>query len=500
MMIKTNIEDLEPYLHDASNLSGGAATSLVSPRTDLEVAELLREAAKEHIPVTVAGAGTGVVGGRVPLGGVVLSTRHLNQIQSIEKLSDSTGFGIAGAGVVLDEYSKASSARGLFYPPDPTEWSCFLGGTVATNASGSKSFKYGSTRDYIRRLKVALSTGDVLDIQRGSLFAEGRSFAVPLPGGRSITGELPAYSMPNTRKNAAGYFIAPGMDLIDLFIGSEGTLGVITEVETRLVPMPAEVVSGVVFFKSEDDLLAFVKEARAISFRSRASVAAETIDARAIEYFDREALLFMRSRNESIPGDAAGAILFEQEMTSESEEILLAAWMELLERHNALLEDSWFATNLADRERLRQFRHALPVTVNEWLTHHGQRKVSTDMAVPDDMFPEMLKFYQDQLKTAGLKYVIFGHIGDSHVHVNILPHNDQEAAAARAMYGRFIERAVAYGGTISAEHGIGKIKRDYLKVQYGEDFLAQMAELKRAFDPACILGRGNIFSDSYLQS
>src|SRR5258705_3034254 len=138
--------------------------------------------------------------------------------------------------------------------------------------------------------------------------------------------------MPDTRKNAAGYFIAPGMDLIDLFIGSEGTLGVITEVETRLIPMPAEVLSGVVFFTSEDDLLAFVKEAREISFRSRALGTAVEIDARAIEYFDGEALRFMRSRNESIPGEAAGAILFEQEMTPDSEETLLAAWMELLER------------------------------------------------------------------------------------------------------------------------------------------------------------------------
>jgi len=120
------------------------------------------------------------------------------------------------------------------------------------------------------------------------------------------------------------------------------------------------------------------------------------------------------------------------------------------------------------------------------------------MAVPDDRFPAMLDFYQQELKSAHLQYVIFGHIGDSHVHVNILPRNDDEATLARAIYGRFVERAVSVGGTVSAEHGIGKLKKDYLKVLYGESLLKEMAALKRVFDPACVLGRGTMFSESYL--
>ena len=136
--------------------------------------------------------------------------------------------------------------------------------------------------------------------------------------------------------------------------------------------------------------------------------------------------------------------------------------------------------------------------VNEWLTQHGQRKVSTDMAVPDDAFAGMLQFYQTTLRASGLRYVIFGHIGDNHVHVNILPRDDREAAQARAIYGQFIERAISVGGTISAEHGIGKLKRDYLRTLYGDQALRQMAALKRAFDPAGILGRGNIFGEELL--
>jgi D-lactate dehydrogenase (cytochrome) len=173
-------------------------------------------------------------------------------------------------------------------------------------------------------------------------------------------------------------------------------------------------------------------------------------------------------------------------------------WLALLERNGALSEESWFATNEQDQAKLREFRHALPVLMNEWFARHNQRKVSTDMAVPDEAFAGMLRFYQDNLRSSELRYTIFGHIGDNHVHVNILPRNDDEAAKAWEIYRKFIRRAVNVGGTISAEHGIGKLKREYLRELYGEEHLREMAAMKRAFDPTGILGRGNIFSDAYL--
>jgi D-lactate dehydrogenase (cytochrome) len=171
-----------------------------------------------------------------------------------------------------------------------------------------------------------------------------------------------------------------------------------------------------------------------------------------------------------------------------------------LETHNALVDDSWFATNEQDHAGLREFRHALPVLMNEWFARHRQRKVSTDMSVPDEAFADMLTFYRNTLITSGLRYTIFGHIGDNHVHVNILPRNDEEATKAREIYLRFVKRAVEVGGTISAEHGIGKLKRDYLRLLYSDEHLREMATLKRVFDPAGILGRGNIFSEDLLHS
>jgi D-lactate dehydrogenase (cytochrome) len=499
MLIKSEQDAIQSFLADASNLAGGRAARVILPESSEETAEALARASFERTPVTVAGAGTGVVGGRVPFGGVVLSTERLNRPCEFAR-EGTGGRATVGAGVVLADFQREARARGLLYPPDPTESSCYVGGTIATNASGARTFKYGPTRNYVRRLKVALATGDVIDLGRGEIRAdeEGR-LRVPLGGGRSIEARLPTFAMPSTRKHAAGYYVEKGMDLVDLFVGSEGTLGVVTEAEVSLLPQPEGVLAGVVFFKDEESLLAFVRDARARSLRTRESDGeASGLDARALEYFDAESLSFLRERYPLVPVGAAGAVFFEQETTGETEESLMSEWLELVEGRGALADESWFGTNEHDRAEMRAFRHALPVMVNEWLSRQGQRKVSTDMAVPDAAFPEMLRFYKETLRASRLSYVIFGHIGDNHVHVNILPRDDIEQLAARETYARFIERAVRLGGTVSAEHGVGKIKREYLRALYGERHLREMAELKRAFDPACVLGRGNIFAEELL--
>lgn len=499
--MKTISDEIQAFLSDSSNLEGGYAARVALPESADEVAEILRAASAERTPVTISGAGTGIVGGRVPFGGVVLATDRLNRIKEISR-DESCGRAVAEAGVMLSDFQRSVEAEGLLYPPDPTERSCYLGGSVATNASGARTFKYGPTRNYISRLKVALATGDLLNISRGEIHADTSGhLIIPLSNGRKIEARLPSYRMPQTRKHASGYFVAEGMDAIDLFIGSEGTLGVITEVEARLLPVSESVLSGVAFFEVEENLLAFVREAREASLTARrGDKEAIGIDARALEYFDDESLRFLRSKFSLVPERArGGAIFFEQETTSTTEDELMGDWLQLLERHGALVDDSWFAVEEKDRARLREFRHQLPVLVNEWLARHGQRKVSTDMAVPDEEFQTMLRFYKETLAESHLQYVIFGHIGDNHVHVNIMPRDEREARAALEIYLRFVKRAINRGGTISAEHGIGKLKRDYLRLLYTEENLREMAALKRAFDPACILGRGNIFSEEYLK-
>jgi D-lactate dehydrogenase (cytochrome) len=504
MLTKSQADEIQTFLADSSHVGGGFAERVVFPETVREVSEVLAEATRAQTPVTISGAGTGTVAGRVPFGGVVLATDKLNRIKQIARDDRGEGRAVAEAGVILGDFQRAVEAEGLLYPPDPTERSCFLGGTVATNASGARTFKYGPTRNYVERLRIALATGEVIDIRRGELHADAKgTITIPLPSGRFIQGQLPTYRMPQVRKHASGYYVAPGMDLIDLFIGSEGTLGVILEVEAKLLPKPEGLLSGVVFFTAEENLLAFVREARERSLANR--VRSPTIregtvklDARALEYFDAESLRFLRQKYQTIPPAANGAIFFEQETTASTEDSLMNEWLSLLERHNALADDSWFATNEADQSGLREFRHALPVLMNEWFARHNQRKVSTDMAVPDEAFAGMLRFYQDSLRGGNLRYTIFGHIGDNHVHVNILPRNDEEAGRSWEIYRSFIRRAVTVGGTISAEHGIGKLKREYLRELYGDEHLREMAALKRAFDPGGILGKGNMFSEDLL--
>lgn len=503
MLSKTAPEEIQSFLTDASYLEGGETDRVVFPESAPDVAEILINATRDRAPVTVSGAGTGTVGGRVPMGGIVVATDRLNEIKSLVRTPEG-GSAVAEAGVLLSDLQKFVETEGLLYPPDPTERNCFLGGTVATNASGARTFKYGPTRAYVKRLKFVLATGDIVDLHRGEMHAHpDGEVRMALPSGRVIATRLPSYRMPHTRKHASGYFVAPGMDLLDLFIGSEGTLAVIVEAELRLLPKPESLLSGVVFFRSEADLLAFVSRARSQSLetRRRSGTLPEpqtNIDARALEYFDDESLRFLREKYSAVPEEAVGAIFFEQETTGTTEDFLMEAWMSLLEQHHAMNDRSWFALNEAEQAKLREFRHQLPVLMNEWFARHQQRKISTDMAVPDHEFSGMLRFYQETLRASDLRYTIFGHIGDNHVHVNILPRNDAEAIRAREIYLTFVRRAVAVNGTISAEHGIGKLKREYLRELYGDKHLKEMADLKRAFDPASILGRGNIFSEDLL--
>ncbi|HEX5832309.1 MAG TPA: FAD-binding oxidoreductase [Pyrinomonadaceae bacterium] len=475
MHVKSNPDEIQSFLTDASFIRDGHADRVLLPESIEEVAEVLATANRDRTPVTVSGAGTGTVGGRVPFGGIVLATDRLNKIKSVEN-----GRAVAEAGVILADFQRAVDLKGMLYPPDPTERGCFLGGTVATNASGARTFKYGPTRNYIEGLKVVLASGEVLALRRqeGDFLKDLSVHVSKIP--------LPTYRPPATRKNAAGYFFTPDMDALDLFIGSEGTLAVICEIEARLVPKPQGLLSGVVFFANESDVLAFVTEARR-----------GAVDARALEFFDNESLNFLRQKYPEIPGAAVAAIFFEQETTDSTEEAILNRWLALLDKHHAFT-DSWFATNEQDQARLREFRHQLPVLMNEWFAHYRQRKVSTDMAVPDEAFPGLFDLYKQTLRSSGLRYTIFGHIGDNHVHVNILPRDENEGARARELYVRFLKYAASVGGTLSAEHGVGKLKRDYLRLFYTDDQLRQMAALKKLFDPNGILGRGNIFAEDFL--
>jgi len=367
---------------------------------------------------------------------------------------------------LLREIQAAAAQRGQVYAPDPTENSSSIGGNIAANASGSRSFRHGDTRRHVRALRVVLMDGTVLSLRRGK--------AAPF--------DVPAIPMPGTTKHSAGYWLKPGMDYLDLFIGSEGTLGIVTEAELQLLPTPEHLLTGVIFFTGDEAALGAVEAWRGIG------------KLQMLEYIDAPSLDLLRSRFEDIPREARAALLIEQELDREDSDDI-DAWADRLMETGALDEASWFAATGADRERFREFRHALPELVNDTVRRNGYLKQNSDYAVPIEKNGEMLRIYRQRLE-AELpgRYVIFGHIGDAHVHINILPASQDEFERGKALMVDLAKEAVRLGGTVGAEHGLGKRKRHLLELQYTPAEMEAMREVKRRFDPQWLLGRDTLFA------
>ncbi len=492
MIRKTSPQDIQPYLTDASNFQGGHAEGVAFPESEKEVVEFIKEAHAHGTPVTIAGNGTGLTGARVPTGGWVLATDRLSKIKRIEKDPvRRSSYAVIEPGCQLKTLQDALGSLALFYPPDPTSFKSFLGGNVATNASGPRSFRYGPTRDFIRRLRIVLADGSLLHLERGKIFANAvGEIEIPASGSK-IKIKIPSYAMPPI-KHTAGYFAKPKMDAIDLFIGSEGTLGMVTEIEVALVNPPRDYFSYVLFFASEEASWNFAEDARFVSRRHRGERNDAAIQARALEYLDGPSLDFIRAKYPTVPREARAAIYLEQECQPETKDLLIDRWGALFEKHKALVEDVWLGESEEEHEKFRAFRHEVPLEVKAFLAQHGQSKVGTDMAVPEKAFKDLMLFQRKRLNDLGIRNITFGHIGDCHVHLNILAQNGEEHARAWGLYHELIQKALQLGGTIAAEHGVGKLKKCYLVEMFGQKGIEEMAAVKKAFDPKIILGRGNI--------
>ncbi len=494
--------EIEPFLSDASNFHG-RAEGVAFPETEKEVTEFLRECHERKMPLTVSGYGTGLTGARVPLSGWVMAMHAMPALD----IRPAAGPGapsraVIGPGVQLKDLQAAATGHGFFYPPDPTSILSFVGGNVATNASGSRAFKYGVTRDHILRLRVVLADGSVTELRRGEIFAEASGrLRIPVKTRQGALEDrfcfLPSYHAPAI-KHSAGYYVKPGMDAIDLFIGSEGTLGVVTEIEVNLLPLPAKILSFVVFFSCEADAWSFTQEACARSRHARASRNDALMQSRSFEYLDAGSLDLVRSKYPDIPAAARAAVYLEQECQPETEDWMLDQWNILFEKHRAPLEDFWFAEDEEGQQRFKAFRHQVPLEVKALLIASGQTKVGTDYAVPERHFQAMREYERRRLEEEGLRGLAFGHMADCHLHLNILPANAEEHAKAWRLYGELLAKALEFGGTIAAEHGVGKMKTGFLRQMFGEKAIREMADLKKALDPHGILGRGTLFPETLL--
>ncbi|MFC1495889.1 FAD-binding oxidoreductase [Candidatus Margulisiibacteriota bacterium] len=456
MQIKNEQDMIKDYLEDSSNLQGGYCEGVYLPEEENEVIEIVKENKMIKRPLTISGAGTGTVGGRIPFGGWVLSTEKMKETVNVD-LNIKTA--VFQPGITIEEIDNVLKDTGLMYAPDPTEKTAALGGTIATNASGARGLRYGSTRDHVNRIKVVTGEGKVLDISRGEKFKN-----------------VPNYLVPDV-KTSAGYYLKPHMDLIDLFIGSEGTLGIITEIEVNLVERPVQTFCFIAFLDSEDAALNFAND---LALKD---------DVISIEYFDKNTLEMLRPKYNKIPNNASTALYIEQAV----KDSYLDFWDSFFKKHKLSEKKAWMGTNKKQQNTLWEFRHAIPETINELYKAYRQQKVSLDMSVPTHRFRELVKIYNTNLDESRLFYIKFGHIGESHLHVNILPKNDEEIKKAQDLSLLFVTRAISMRGSISAEHGVGKLKHSMLNEMYHEGGILGMIKVKKKFDPALILGLDNIF-------
>ena len=488
MIIKKEQDEIQNYLKDASNYKGNC-DAVYFPETVVELISILKYFNTSKTPVTISGNRTGLTGAGIPEGGIVISTEKLDKIIEI---NDDDKFIELEPGVLLCDLQTELNKHKLFYPPDPTETSCFVGGTVATNASGARTFKYGPTRDYVIGLEIVLADGEKLNIERGKTFAKSNKLLLDSETKIKIEIDLPDINIPNI-KNAAGYYCKNNMDAIDLFIGSEGTLGVITKIKLKVLSMHENKISCVVFFNEEFDGLQFIKEARKQSKQNRNSQKEDLINVLALEYFDKGSLDFLRKDFSNIPQKTKCAVWFEQETQKINEDKLLDKWIALIKNCNGNEGNCWFAFNEKEEKEIKDFRHSISEKINEYMAGKGFRKLGTDVAVPHIHFEELYNYAKLITEQEKIKYVNYGHFGNSHMHFNFLPDNEAQYEKSKELYNLICQKAISLNGTVSAEHGIGKSKKHLLVEMYGRENVEKMFVIKKIFDKNLILGGGNIF-------
>jgi len=457
--------------------------------------------------ITFIGAQTGTTGGAVPEEGTVaLCFSAMKRIVRVDTAQPTRPVLVCESGCTLAEintflqnpsawHCTVEGAHELtpgafFYPPDPTETTAQLGGTVATNASGARSYHYGATREHVAFLDLVFASGETVTLRRSDVsgvwdrqITTDQGSVLDIPPLPYTFGEV---------KNASGYYNTDTMEAVDLFIGSEGTLAAITAVGIYLSPKPT-LLAGLTFFPSQDHAFNF-----ADFLRSQEHIAA-------IEFFDTGALRFIdHYRNRlpdsfpAFPEHSTAAVLWEFiEVTPGAFEEQMDRWERELIQCQSSFEVTWSGFDERETEKLHHFRHALPETVNSIVAEKRRscssiRKIGTDSAFTGEAFRRSWNEMMSLISENNLVHAAFGHLGNFHIHVNLVPSTAEELAVALLVYDKMMEIALRELGTVSAEHGIGKIKKKYLNGMYGEVAVTAMKQIKKVLDPAGMLNPGTL--------
>ncbi len=512
------MNDVTPFLEDAAHFPGGHAAGVVFPRTIDEIREVL-SSSRSILPI---GAQSSLTGGATPMGETILSTSKMTQILEV-----SSSRIRVQAGVTVEAMQEALAAHGAWFPPAPTFTGACAGGIVATNAAGAATFKYGAVREWVEGLTVVLADGTVLLLARARQFADGRRFTIETRSG-TVTFDVPSYRMPEMPKRSAGYFARADMDLIDLVIGSEGTLGVIADVTFRVLSPAPSTALALVPCVSEAQALEIVGALRTASHETWRTGDPRGIDTAAIEHIDRRSVEILREDGAdvryhvSLPANVAIVLLIQLElpagMTRDSAFDEVAAALEApgtdspLARFCRLLAaaDLFDRTELAlpgDRRRIEDFvalREAVPAGVNQRVGVAKRtiddriEKTAADMIVPFVRFAEMMDVYRAGFASRGLDFAIWGHISDGNVHPNVIPHSYDDVVKGKEAILEFGRDVARLGGSPLAEHGVGRnpVKQSLLRQLYGPAGIDEMRAVKRALDPQWKLAPGVIFGPS----
>lgn len=430
----------DTYSHDESETAPRRPDAVVRAQTTKDVSVVLASANKHRIPVTPRAAGTGRTGGAVPVaGGIVLSLEGMNSVRGIEHEDLLV---VSGPGIVTGELHKLVEAESLFYPPDPNSLaSCQLGGNIAENAGGPRAFKYGVTREYVLGLEVVTADGTILQLGK------------------------------KTVKGVTGY------DLTPLMVGSEGTLGVVTQATLRLIPLPEAVVTCMVLLPDV-----------AAAGRTVSALVARRMVPRCLELLDRNTLDILRPKA-SIPiSDKAGAMLIiELDGTEASIEPQLEQLGNTCDELGAI--EVLVARHGGERERLWAARREL----SRALRLEAKNKLSEDIVVPRSRVPALLDRVALLSEKNQIRMPTYGHAGDGNLHVNFLWNGPDERPRVDAAIEGLFRAVIEMGGTLSGEHGIGVLKAPYLPLEQSPELISLQERIKATFDPNGILNPGKIF-------
>ncbi len=441
--VETAPDALLSYASDAT-FAQHLPDAVAHPTTTEQVSDLLRIASRQRLAIVPRGSGTSLSGGAVPLtGGLVISLARMNRIVEVDP---ATSTATVQAGVLNGDLQRAAAQHGLFYPPDPASWErCTLGGNVACDAGGPRCLKYGVTKSYVLGLTVVLMDGRVLRL-----------------GGKLL-------------KNATGY------QLLQLFVGSEGTLGIITEITLRLLPLPRAYATAAVHFATLEDASAAVT-----------AVLGGGLLPATVELMDRVTLHAVENALHLGMPREAGALLIIEQDGSEQETVNreIAEIAEICRQHGALAVQ--MAATAEERAKLWAARRG----ASDALALLRPNKTSEDIVVPRSQIPAMVRRIGEISAEVGLPIAVFGHAGDGNLHPTILFDRaiPGEMARVEQAVAAIFRAALALGGMLSGEHGIGSLKRAFLRDAIGDEQLALMASIKQLFDPQGLLNPGKIFA------